>query len=97
MPKNFQKDNEISIPFSLLSEKQQDIYTKLCSYWFDYKSFNVKEFEKYADAELYLAFKTMHELGLIINLNENNTYIESYSEIYDEYRPLHPLIEEDFR
>ena len=97
MPKNFQRANEISIPFSLLSEKQQEIYTKLCSYWFDYKSFKVKEFEKYADAELYLAFKTMYELGLIINLNENNIYIESYSEIYDEYRPFHPLIEEDFR
>lgn len=93
MPVNFQKQGEISIPLSLLSKKQQEIYINLCAYWFDYKAFNLNNFDKYTNSELFLAFNTMYELGLIVHLNGNNNYIE----LYDEYRPFHPLIEEDFR
>jgi len=95
MPINFDLEKRIEPAISLLSKKQKEIYDFHCKYWFNFANFNTTEFKKYSKAELYSAFTTLNKLGLVINKYEEVNYMDEIQvelEIYDKFRPFHPLI-----
>lgn len=73
--------------YYLLSKEQKLLYIKLCQHWFDNGKTNENElFVNYSYADLSRNLRTFNDLGLVIYDNENTNK-------YDEYRPIHPLID----
>lgn len=73
--------------YYLLSKEQKLLYIKLCQHWFNNEKTNENDlFENYSYADLSRNIKTFNDIGLVIYENENTNK-------YDEYRPIHPLID----